>query len=462
MRGIPGTISAPLTSAIHSLAKAVGMDRAIGYTLLNYGITGLSLPVSLYLVARYINPVVQGFYFTFSSILALQVVFELGFSQCIMQFASHEFAHLSFLGNNTLIGDKVAVSRVSSLMRLAIKWYLMASVVAFCAVGIGGYWFFSFRNSGDINWIKPWLVVCSAMAMNLTIIPFFSIIEGCNRIPLAAAIRCAGSLARCLVVCLALASGLQLYALGLSVMTYFLICGAGILYWFHPLFQQLLSVVGDDKLNWRREIWPFQWKIAISWISGYLVFQLFTPVLFRFHGAVSAGQFGMTFALIQGAGSVATAWGATKIPRYGILIKRKEFEKLDALWRGATIKSVIIAGLGGLLLVAGTCLLGRYPRVGSRLLEPIPTLYLAIATVLNQIVFAQAFYLRAHKREPFLALSVGGGLATALLVVWAGREYSALGVSLSYLAVILCILPWAQAIFVRCRHNWHRAVPAAS
>ncbi len=45
-------------------------------------------------------------------------------------------------------------------------------------------------------------------------------------------------------------------------------------------------------ISWRREVWPFQWKIAVSWLCDYFIFQLFTPVLFAFRGPVEAGQDG--------------------------------------------------------------------------------------------------------------------------------------------------------------------------
>ena len=42
------------------------------------------------------------------------------------------------------------------------------------------------------------------------------------------------------------------------------------------------------QVAWRREILPFQWRISVSWMSGYFIFQLFTPMLFTNQGAVAA------------------------------------------------------------------------------------------------------------------------------------------------------------------------------
>jgi O-antigen/teichoic acid export membrane protein len=440
---------------LHQIRRWVGVDRAIAFTLLNYGLSALVLPLSLFLVAHFFSPTVQGFYFTFSSILALQVVFELGFSQCITQFASHEFAQLSFISRNMLAGDAVSLDRLASLARLAFKWYLIVAILLFVGVGAAGYWFFNVKAAAGVSWLGPWVLVCAATALNLTVIPCLSLLEGCNRIPWTAGIRCAASLARALVLCAAIASGMELYALGLAVLAYFVVCSAGILFFFLPFYRQLLSCPAKHHLSWRKEIWPFQWKIALSWMSGYFVFQLFTPVLFRFHGPIPAGQFGMTWALVQGLSGVAMAWGSTKIPRYGMLIKQRKFDELDVLWRGATIKSVIVSVLGGSVLLAGTWILKQHFQLGGRLLDIIPTFYLVLATVLNQIIFAEAFYLRAHKKEPFLVTSLTGGLVTALLAYWLGKQYSAMGVSLSYGIVAIGLLPWASTIFLQCRKLWH-------
>jgi len=48
-------------------------------------------------IARFLTPSEQGYYYTFNSLVALQIVFELGFSFVILQLAAHERAQLSFL-----------------------------------------------------------------------------------------------------------------------------------------------------------------------------------------------------------------------------------------------------------------------------------------------------------------------------------------------------------------------------
>src|SRR6185369_3301792 len=90
--------------------------------------------------------------------------------------------------------------------------------------------------------------------------------------------------------------------------------------------------VKEHAIGWRREIWPFQWRIALSWLCGYFIFQIFTPVLFAFQGPVTAGQMGMSLTISSGIGSIAVAWMSTKAPVYGGLIARGEIGELDRIF----------------------------------------------------------------------------------------------------------------------------------
>lgn len=82
-------------------------------------------------------------------------------------------------------------------------------------------------------------------------------------------------------------------------------------------------------MQYMQEIFPYQWKIALSWISGYFIFQLFNPVLFATEGAVVAGQIGMTLAALNGIQALSLSWLNTKIPLYSQLIALKDYKQLD-------------------------------------------------------------------------------------------------------------------------------------
>jgi hypothetical protein len=77
------------------LREWLGVDRAIAFAVLGRGWSSLAGVVTVALIARFLSPAEKGYYYTFGSLIAPQIVFELGFSFVILQMASHERAHLT-------------------------------------------------------------------------------------------------------------------------------------------------------------------------------------------------------------------------------------------------------------------------------------------------------------------------------------------------------------------------------
>src|ERR1035438_2725437 len=97
---VPEIVPLPLNSSAserirHWLRTVLGLDRAIGFTVLARFWGGAAGLVTVALIARFLSPAEQGYYYIFGSLVALQIIFELGFSFVILQLASHERAELS-------------------------------------------------------------------------------------------------------------------------------------------------------------------------------------------------------------------------------------------------------------------------------------------------------------------------------------------------------------------------------
>ena len=68
-------------------------------------------------------------------------------------------------------------------------------------------------------------------------------------------------------------------------------------------------------------------------------------------------------------------------------------------------------------------------------------------------------YLRAHKQEPLMALSVGGGILTGATVWFLGKYFSAEGVGIGYLISTAAVTPLVALIWHRKRIEWHGRTP---
>jgi O-antigen/teichoic acid export membrane protein len=204
-----------------------------------------------------------------------------------------------------------------------------------------------------------------------------------------------------------------------------------------------------------------QWRLACGGVFSYFGFFLLTPVMFHYHGAETAGQMGLTWALIAAMQAAALAWVQTRVPRFGILIAKQDYVELDRIFRRLTVVSLVAIAAGGAAIVAIVYVLPRLPfelteRMAQGLLSPLPTLLLVLTVVIDQVLNCQVFYVRAHKREPFLALNVTSNLLIGLAVWLLGSRCGPTGAAWGYLGVTaFYLLPYTAYIWSRSRREWH-------
>src|SRR5580698_175793 len=140
------------------IRRVLGVDRAIGFTVLARFWSSAAGLVTIALIARFLSPAEQGYYYTFGSLVALQIVFELGFSFVILQMASHERAHLAISSDYVISGDPTAHARLASVLQKSVRWYSIAAVLmAALLIPVGWYFFASHRHAGQaVSWQLPW------------------------------------------------------------------------------------------------------------------------------------------------------------------------------------------------------------------------------------------------------------------------------------------------------------------
>ncbi len=453
------SLQSRLLGLAHRFLHRAEVDRAVAFSVLAKTWSLAAGPVTLLLIASFLTAQAQGYYFTFGSLLALQSFAELGFSLVITQFASHDWARLKLDATGRIAGEPVALSRLISLGRLVIKWYAVASGVFVVAVGAAGYVFFSQNHDPDIAWASPWVALVVLAGLNLLMLPLLAILEGCNQVANVNLFRLIQGVFSTLAIWLVLLLGGGLWIAPAAVGVGLLSNLALLSFRYLRFFQPFLLPPSGAGMSWRAEIWPMQWRLAVSGIVGYFAISLFNPVMFHYHGAAVAGQMGMTLALVGALSSIAMAWIQAKAPFFGTLISNQEYGVLDRRFvRISAISLVVVScGAAGVWMIVYLLNLFQHP-FAQRLLPPLPTGLLLSAVVLLQISQCQSAYLRAHKREPIMVMSAVSCLAMGLLVWVLGRSFGPMGAAVAYLATVaILILPWQTAIWFRCRALWHRA-----
>lgn len=447
-------------------AKSVGIDRAILYTILGKGFQILAGPITLVLIAHYLSPVEQGFYYTFSSVVGLQIFFELGLSFVILQFASHEKAGLTWTSVGLLEGNVSNKQRLISLLKLCLKWYGIIALLMLLILSPAGIWFLSSNSSSSMaNWQLPWILVVISASGMLFLSPLLSFLEGCGLVAEVAYMRITQGLFSNFFLWVSLILQANLFAAAAPNLVGIVLISIWLYRKYRILFidllkqQKVLGIMEDQVkgISWRWEIFPLQWKIALSWLSGYFIFSLFTPVLFMFHGPVVAGRMGMSLSVTGAISAVAMSWISTKSSPFGSLIADKRYQDLNALFFPALLQSTGVSVLGSVSLWATVFFLQQiHHPLSTRVVDLLPLSLLIAASICNVYVYGLSVYLRAHKREPFLSISLLSGILIGTSTYFLGRDYGILGMSLGYLMVnfFVAVIPGTW-IFFNKQKEWH-------
>lgn len=438
----------------------LGIDRAVSYTLLARAWQTIAGLCSIVVIAKYFSPIEQGYYYTFASILALQIFFELGLTYVVMQFASHEMALLTWMPNGLIKGNAVAKARLGSLMRISLKWYFITACLFAIIVLPAGILFFGKtpERLPDAAWQIPWAYLVFFTAGTLLISPIFAILEGCNLMADVARYRAIQDIVAYTVFWYAIVSGAGLFAVPLLPAIRLLLSLSWVFWFYRGFIRDVFQCkMKEVKIDWRNEFWPLQWKIALSSMSGYFYFYLFTPILFTYAGPVQAGKMGMSLSIAGALNTACMTWVNTKTPIFCRHIALKNFKELDATYFRALRQALIIslAAYGSFIL--GLVILKQFEvQFTERLLGTLPFSLLLGGSFINVIIFSHATYLRSHKQEPLLIYSLVMAIFNSLIGYFLGREYGAIGMAGgNFLLTIIIGLPWAMLVFNNKRRVLH-------
>lgn len=440
--------------------RKVGIDKAIGYTVLSRIIQAGGGLISIALISAFLSKEEQGYFYTFGSIIAVQVFFELGLNTIITQYVAHEVVHLTWKSPTELIGSKENLSRLASLLHFCVKAFGILAILLLIGLLISGFVFFNKYHATTIavNWELSWIIVCIATALMLLINPILAFLQGLGDVEGIAKIRLLQQTLNIIVVGLVLFFRGGLLASGIASLISFLSLLACIIFSHR---KGLLFYIYNQKDRWTvsymKEIFPYQYKIALSWISGYLIFQLFNPVLFATEGAIVAGQMGMTLTALNGISSLSMSWISTKIPLMSSLIAKKQFSELDRIFDKTVVQVFGVNVLLILVFMGGIYGLSIFeiPLV-MRFLPFLPLGLLSLVTIINQFVFSWATYLRCHKEEPFLVNSIVMGISCGVSTVLLGNYFGLLGIVGGYTALTVFLsFPWAFYLFISKKKLWH-------
>ena len=432
--------TARVYSAATILLSRAGVDAPVANVLLARFWSILSGPVSVVLIVAYLTPEEQGYYYTFASILGLKVLAEFGLSYVILQFAAHEMVDCEWT-NGVLTGSKKRLSRLRDLFTRALRWYY--SVAAFIVLVIlpGGWLFFSITHESDLvnvcAWQAPWIALVAVNALAVTLVPAFAIIEGCGKVAEVTRNRMYEAMGMAAFLWIALVSGAGLYAPAISCLGGLLVSVAWLISSKRHFFATLLASNSSDRIDWFKEVFPLQWRTAISWTSGYLAYTMFIPFTFAYKGPDLAGQLGLTLKMTDIITVISGAWLQTKAAPFGRLAAERSWATLDRIYTAAFRRSLVAYGVCAFGFI---CLLYTLrfadATIAGRFLSSDTVVVLLAMWAMNHVLFARAIYLRSYKQECFYYIYLGAGISTVAATAVLLPRY---GLLYTMMCVCICI-----------------------
>jgi hypothetical protein len=385
----------------------------------------------------------QGLFFVFVSLGALLQLGEFGLAYATLQTASHFAA----------VDD---TTQLAQLRHQARRLNLTLLAAAATVVGCLGLLLFSHEPDLQENgphWVAPWLAfivtVFATQLVNLEI----TLIEGSSSASAAWRIRLAQEILAGLVFIAALYAGAGLWSLS----AYWAMRSVVAASWTRARSSPRQEASGSTAgvFDWRTDAWPFQWRIGLSALSGFLIFQAINPVVLIEKGAIVAGQFGMSLAMMNMVLLVTSVWPLSQASRYGRLIRAQRFTEVQRLFRRVTVRSTVFAACAALALLFLLKLLAAYELpLATRTADTISTAALLATGLAHHIVQCFATLLRAERREPLLTVSVLGGLLNLTAVWIAARLGSPHAIAFASLGCAMAGIPLALLYYRRSSLRW--------
>lgn len=433
-------------------------DKAVVYGIYNKLWIFISSAVTAPLIIIYFSPELQGYYYTFTSLLGIQTLFVMGLGQLIQQFVSHEWAKIKFDPVKGLTGDETAIKRLASIKQFTLRWFSIASLILFAGLSAGGYFFMKNSNpafSIQINiWLMPWIIICLLKSLQILISPGLTFLEGINEVESVNRFRFSQSVAERITawIIILLSGKLWLFTAGTGVNVISQLSFFKRKYFL--LLKSIFKLKSSDNQLWKREILPLQWRYAISSVSGYLNFSFLIPLVFWYLGPVTAGQTGITWAIITMFWGLSVTIISTKMPELAIESAKRNYEKVNRTFLVSTLNSTLLLLLAVALFYALLLSLKTIsPGLSVRFLEPLPALILSLAIIPHHLRFAMVSYMRAMKKEPFWNISVLESILVIVVLPFSCKLWGVIGLSAAFLTVVLFTTFLTYLIFIRIKIN---------
>ena len=421
------------------------MDKSVSRTLFLRAWTFVPGALAAVLIPAFLTPEEQGYFYAFASIISIQVFFELGLGQVLV----YKFAGIN---QGSVAEPDDSADKLRSLLYASRIIYRYMAILFFIVALLIGFIFFYRNTANGVRWQAPWFFLVLSTSINLLQSVKLAYLEAIGFLHHVSMARLRSNVLATTVFVVAIMLGLHLWA----ACAFPAVNATFLALWLYKhknaapyRGSRLFTRSNGISLRniWMQDVFPMQWKISLSWISGYLIFQLYTPLVFSKLGSIQAGKLGYIISLMTSLVAVATTFTSALGPKLSHLYASKKFDVFNSVFYKSLVQSLI--ALGALIFSIPIILFALglwFPGIAQKFLTPLDSFYYSISAFLSGICFALSVYLRAQQDEPLLLQSIVTAIVMVpVLLISISYSLSHMLMASSFLSFLSFL--WVLAIF---------------
>lgn len=393
--------------------------------------------IGLLIISALYNSLEAGRIYTVLSLVGAATLFELGLSTLVLQRASkltrdQSWVSIDPVNNHGLIAPTFGHYLVLISIQACLLFVVLLAIGLWVILGV-----FKEPLGGVGGW--SWAIACLAMALGLPTALLLNTLDGIGQLKVVAKIRAIQSIASLSGLSLSLFCGL-----GYPSVTIQLVCAlmAGwVAIWaVHARFVKLLFRNVQMRLLAGRVAldWPLQWRLSLSFLSGYFSNQAWV-VAITLTGAVAlAGHVAMTLQVLTAAVGFSLTPIAARLPTLSALAHRDS--RLEYLQLAARLRrhAALIFAVVAIFALAGYFLSRLFmPVLQSRVLPSGPLFFIVVSAPLVLCLAATTIFNQSLGRDDLYVVSLFRIAAPISLLMFIGHDLGAWSFSLSFISIVL-------------------------
>ncbi len=300
--------------------------------------------------------------------------------------------------------------------------------------------------SEGVSWRLAWWLLALSASLCLLLIPIVSLLEGSHQVEMSQRNQLISNIVSSTSGWIILWCGGGLYAVSAMLAVRAILGHSLNTVAARPILRLRKELSDHHQINWRKDFWPQQWRIFLSWLAGFLVFQSFVLIAFKLSGPVAAGQMGLTVQAFHAINQLASARLMLDQPRMGTYAAKGDIAAIRNLVRIGIQRNTLAAIVLTLAAVALVLTLKHLmPSLGDRFGNiSMFALFVSMA-IAYQISNVETAAIRFQKKEPFVMAGLVSGLLAIAGNLFFTLRYGASSMSIVFACVsIFILIPWVH------------------